>query len=153
VFAKICVAGTFNKLHKGHLFLLAKAFEIGEEVYIGLTGNRMARDGRNVEVLDYHLRERNLKDAIVQFSDGKPFQILEIDDALGPAATGDYDGIVVSSDTEGTAEKINEARNRNGLKPLEITVVNMVLDGSGVPISATRVAKGDIDSEGQCNNP
>lgn len=149
---RICVAGTFNKLHKGHLVLLAKAFEIGEEVYIGLTSDRMAGEGRNVDVLDYHSREQNLKEAIVRLPGTKPYRITEIDDELGPAATGDYDGIVVSSATEETAVIINESRNRNGLNPLEITVIDMVLGEDGKPISATRVAKGEVGPGGQCNN-
>ena len=34
---KVAVGGTFDKFHYGHRKLIGKAFEIGEEVEIGVT--------------------------------------------------------------------------------------------------------------------
>ncbi|MCK5038653.1 MAG: adenylyltransferase/cytidyltransferase family protein, partial [Thermoplasmata archaeon] len=36
---KVAVAGTFNVFHKGHRQLLARAFEIGDYIHIGLTSD------------------------------------------------------------------------------------------------------------------
>ena len=38
-YKKIAVGGTFDKFHDGHKKLLATAFELGEEVEIGVTSN------------------------------------------------------------------------------------------------------------------
>ncbi len=35
-------AGTFNILHEGHKALLDRAFEIGDEAFIGITSDAMA---------------------------------------------------------------------------------------------------------------
>jgi len=37
----VAVGGTFDILHIGHEKLLAKAFELGELVFVGVTGDRL----------------------------------------------------------------------------------------------------------------
>ena len=148
---KVCVAGTFNRIHKGHIALLARAFEEGDEVFVGLTSDEMARQGRGVVISDYASRERALREALLTL--GKDFHILTIEDRLGPAATGDYDAIIVSSETSATALDINEARQRNGLEPLDIIEIDMVLAEDGVPISSTRVMSGIVTSNGNSSKP
>jgi pantetheine-phosphate adenylyltransferase len=143
---KVCVAGTFNRIHKGHITLLTTAFEVGDEVFIGLTSDEMAKSGRSVPVLDYGSREKNLTEAAAELSCGKPFRIVKIQDEIGPAAFEEYDAIVVSSQTLVTAKEINEARASNGLYPLDIIEIEMVLADDGTPISATRIIQNE-DSE------
>ena len=145
---KVCVAGTFNRIHKGHIALLARAFEEGGEVFVGLTSDEMARQGRGVVISDYASRERALREALLTLANGKDFHILMIEDRLGPAAVGDYDAIIVSSETRATALEINEARQKEGLRPLDIIEIGMVLAEDGVPISSTRVMSGIIKSDG-----
>ena len=140
---RICVAGTFNRLHEGHRALLSRAFELGDEVFIGLTSDQMAARGREVRVLDYETRRINLKEFVSSLSRGKEFHILIIEDELGPAAYRDYDAIVVSSETKETAMRINEVRASNGLYPLDIIEIDMVLDNHGEPLSSTKVARGE----------
>ena len=48
---KVCVGGTFNNLHKGHKFLLKKAFESAGEngfVYIGLAKGSLIKNKKNI---------------------------------------------------------------------------------------------------------
>ena len=48
------VAGTFNILHEGHKALLDRAFEVADQVRIGITSDRMASQGRDSYVsLDF----------------------------------------------------------------------------------------------------
>ena len=46
-YKRVAVGGTFDKFHYGHRSLIAKAFEIGENVEIGVTSNVFAgkKDG------------------------------------------------------------------------------------------------------------
>ncbi len=147
--AKVCIGGTFNVIHDGHLALISRAFSEGGELHVGLTSDSMATGKRSVPVRDYELRLKNLAETLDRLSGGKRYHIFKIEDELGPAATGDFDAIVVSADTEPGALRINRARQSRGLKPLRVVVVSMVLATDGEPISSTRVLRGQIDARGR----
>ena len=141
----MCVGGAFNHLHKGHRKLLDRAFAAGDEVFIGLCSDAFAGKARQ-DVRPY--KER--KSDIIQHLEGRDnFHIIEIDHEFGIADTGDFDAIVVSKDTEPTARRLNDVRKENGLKPLRVIVVDMVLAKDGKPISASRVLRGEIDKDGK----
>jgi len=146
---KVCAGGTFNVIHDGHAALLSRAFSLGDELYVGLTSDSMATGKRSVPVQDYGTRLRNLTEALSGLSGGKRFWIFRIDDELGPAATEDFDIIVVSADTEPGALRINKARQAHGLRPLKIVKIKMVLAQDGEPISSTRILRGQISPKGK----
>ena len=58
------------------------------------------------------------------------------------------DALVVSKETEQTAEKINKIAFEAGLQHLKIITVNMVPAENCSPISTTRIRKGEIDRNG-----
>jgi pantetheine-phosphate adenylyltransferase len=140
----VCVGGAFNHLHKGHRKLLDRAFAAGDEVFIGLCSDAFAKKSRQ-DVRPYRERKQN----IIQYLEERgSFHIIEIDNEFGIADTGNFDTIVVSKDTEATARRLNDVRKENGLKPLRVIVVDMVLAKDGKAISATRVMQGEIDEDG-----
>jgi len=141
---KVCLGGTFNVIHAGHLALLSRAFSEGDELHVGLTSDNMAAGKRNVPVQDYDTRLKNLTEALSKLCKGKRFWIFQIDDELGPAAREDFDVIVVSEETLKGAERINKMRLADGLKPLNVVIIDMVLV-QGEPISSTRIIRGQID--------
>jgi len=146
---RVCVGGTFNVIHDGHIALLKRAFSEGDELFVGLTSDEMATGKRAVPVQDYETRQKNLVTALSRLSAGKRFSIFMIGDELGPAATEDFDTIVVSKDTEPGALRINKARESHGLKPLRIVRIRMVLARDGEPISSTRILRGQISPGGE----
>lgn len=143
---KVCLGGTFNVIHAGHIALLSRAFSEGDEVYIGLTADSMARAGRGVPVKKYSVRLAGLRQTLEAVSGGKPFRIFPLEDRMGPAASEDYDAIVVSRETESGALEINRARTEKGLKSLRVIILEMVLASDGKPISSTRVLRGEISA-------
>ena len=68
---------------------------------------------------------------------------------FGPAATYNYDAIVVSKNTREMADAMNWAREKSGLKPLEIVEIDIVLAEDGKPIASTRVIIGEINLDGE----
>ena len=48
----MCLGGTFDHLHLGHKSLLEKAFEVSEEIIIGLTTDKKANELRVKEQLN-----------------------------------------------------------------------------------------------------
>ncbi len=146
-YKKIAVGGTFDKFHSGHKKLLSTAFEMGEEVLIGLTSDNFASNKAH-EVESYSIRLKNIEKFIKKYN--VPYEIKEIFDAYGTAdKDSNLDAIVVSKETEKTALKINEERFKNDFKLLDIIVIDWVLSTDGIPISSTRIRKGEIDTVGK----
>ena len=77
------------------------------------------------------------------------YDIQELNDPYGTTISDEsIDAIVVSEETEPTAFKINKIRKERGMKPLDIVTIGMVLAADGIPISSTRIRKGEIDKMG-----
>jgi pantetheine-phosphate adenylyltransferase len=148
--ARVAVGGTFDPIHDGHLALLRKAFALGKDgtVVIGLTSDGMARH-RTRPVKDYEVRQRNLKETLRKELGKVDFEVEKICDDYGSAITDDYDYIVVSPETEPVAQIINGIREKRGLKPINVTIVQYWLAKDQIPISSTRIARGEIDSHGE----
>lgn len=146
-YKKIAVGGTFDKFHRGHEKLLSTAFEMGEEVLIGVTSDNFASN-KNHEIESYSIRVNRINQFVRKYN--IPYEIKEIFDAFGTAdKDSTLDAIVVSKETEKTALKINEERFQNNFNLLDIIVIEWVLAIDGIPISSTRIRKGEIDTLGK----
>lgn len=148
---RVCLGGTFDVLHDGHRILLNKAFEVGDEVFIGLTSQAMAQRGRTRRVRPFPTRKKELE----TFLQARGWQgtVAEITHPFGRAADEEYDAIVVSAETKGRVKEINAKRKEEGLKPLKVFEVPFAYGEDGLPISATRVRAGDIDAHGSRRKP
>jgi len=150
---RVATGGTFDILHDGHRALLGAAFALRpQEVLIGLTTDRMARETRP-KVNPYEVRERNLSQ-FLRRRGWRAFRIEPIDDPFGPADDlPDLHALVVSSDRAKVAAALNEARKAKGLRPLEVHTVPMVLAQDGLPIQSRRIRAGLIDVHGRRIKP
>ena len=146
--ARIAVGGTFDPLHEGHKALLAKAAELsrGGELLVGLTSSEMVRT-KSHDVADYRQRFKDVLGFIRSL--GIDPVIVRLEDPYGPTIHEDFDYIVVSPETHPVALKINSIRRENGLEPLKIVLVDYVLADDGLPISSTRIKRGEIDASGR----
>jgi pantetheine-phosphate adenylyltransferase len=144
---KVIVGGTFDIFHRGHKFLLKKAFGLGR-VTIGLTSDFFAQSLKKRKVRPYFERKEKLEE-FIKNEIKKDFQILKIKDIFGPTLKEDFDLIVVSPETYQNALKINYQRKKIGKAPIEIFKIDFVLAQDGKPISSTRILKGEIDEEGK----
>ena len=146
--SRVAVGGTFNPLHDGHIALLKKAVELsrGGELLIGLTSDEMTMK-KDHEVDDYQKRY----DDVMKFVKTLGFipKIVKLDDPYGPTIREDFDYLVVSPETHQSGLKINIIRGERNLKQLNIVLVDYVLADDGLPISSTRIWKGEIDNHGK----
>ncbi|MEM1515533.1 MAG: phosphopantetheine adenylyltransferase [Candidatus Bathyarchaeia archaeon] len=151
LFRVVGVGGTFDELHKGHKDLLKKALESGETVLVGLTTDDLVKSLRkNHEVAPYEVRFRNLIRFFKYLGVAERVKIVPLNDPYGPAISSpEIEAIVVSKETEARAKEINILRKKRGLGPLKIIVIDMVLAEDQVPISVTRIRRGEINHEGQ----
>jgi pantetheine-phosphate adenylyltransferase len=150
-FKVVAVGGTFDELHKGHKALLLKAFEVGEQVLIGLcTDEFVAKMNKPHKVASYEDRLSELKAFLEEHGLTERAKILPLNDVFGVTLQkGCLEALVVSRETEPTARRINEKRAKRGLEPLNIIVIDMVPSENHTPISTTRIRRGEIDREGR----
>jgi pantetheine-phosphate adenylyltransferase len=149
---KVAVGGTFQYIHDGHAKLIEKAFEIAQDgtVHIGLTSDEMLQKSHDIE--SFESRRAQLLQYLKE--KGYPedrYEVVRLDDPCGPSLEEDFDYIVVSPETYPVALKINNIREKRRKKPLEIVYVEYVMAEDGIPISSTRIAKGEIDRHGKLN--
>jgi pantetheine-phosphate adenylyltransferase len=144
-YKKVAVGGTFDKFHYGHRRLIDIAFEIGLYVVIGVTSNEFG--GVKGRIEPCNVRMTNLRSLLEKKHQN--YDIQELNDPYGTTITDEtIDAIVVSEETEPTAFKINKIRKEKNMKPLDIVTIGMVLADDGIPISSTRIRKGEIDKMG-----
>ncbi|MEM2093806.1 MAG: phosphopantetheine adenylyltransferase [Candidatus Bathyarchaeia archaeon] len=151
LFRKVAVGGTFDKLHVGHIRLLQKAFEVGDEVLIGLvTDSFLKKYPKTHKVATYANRRREVLSCLKALGAVERARVVPLDDFYGPTIhDSTIEAIVVSRETEFRVREINKQRVAKGLKPIEVVVVDMVLAEDNIPVSTTRIRRGEIDREGR----
>jgi len=141
----VVVGGTFDRLHKGHEALLAKAFEIGDFVLIGVTSDKYLKEHKPdwIRIRPVWERVEGLKNFLKTRGWLEKSEVTVIDDnASSPAAQRPYlDAIVVSQETVAGAKEINAVRVRSGMRPLAISIIPMI-GADGKAISSTQLRKG-----------
>lgn len=147
----ISVGGTFDVMHKGHWFLLEETFNVGDQAVVGITTDEFVESmKKNHQVDTYENRLDDVKEFLKEKGYLGRAEIVPLYDSYGPTIESDeIEGIVVSEETEVTAEIINQMRVERGRKPLLIFVITMVLADDGRPISSTRVRKQEVDRYGR----
>jgi len=146
---KVIVGGTFDHVHLGHEKLLRTALAEGETT-IGLVSDEMLEEWKPEVKRSYEERKENLERFLYPY-DG--WSIVEINDPFKKAVEGDFDVLVVSYETKERGEKINQMRKERNKEALELIEVEPVLAEDLLPISSTRIRKGDIDKEGKRLKP
>src|SRR6266487_631959 len=147
----VAVGGTFDILHISHEKLLAKAFEIGEFVFVGLTGDRLvSKLNKDHSVRTFTVRRRNLQQLLKARGWLNRARITELKDSFGPAIRRRrLEAIVVSEETRANGLRVNALRRSRGLKPLQLYVVRMVRADDGNVISDTRIRRGEVNPRGR----
>ena len=151
-FKKVVVGGTFDYLHDGHEAILAKAFEVGERVLVGICSDEMQlllrKDSAGIQALD--MRKQALEALLRSKGWLERADVVVISDAFGPAVEDpELDAIVVSPETRRRAEEMNKLRGSRGLPPLKILEIPFVVAEDGKPISSIRVRYGEINTHGK----
>lgn len=147
----IAVGGTFDILHAGHEKLLARAFDLGEQVFVGVTGDRLVSTlNKDHPVRKFVVRQRDLRRLLKARGWLPRARITKLSDPFGPATRRKrLDALVVSEETRANGLRVNALRRAHGLKPLRLYVVRMVRTEDGQPLSDTRIRRGEVNPQGR----
>jgi inosine/xanthosine triphosphatase len=145
---KAVLGGTFNIVHEGHKALIRKAFELSDEVVIGLSTDEFAASTRK-RVNPYYMRMKGLIFFIESM--GRHAEILPLPDQYGFTLTMEKCYLIVSRETEKTGKQINKKRAAAGLEPLFVSVIDMVKNTKGAEIHATNILSGEYSRTGDSN--
>jgi pantetheine-phosphate adenylyltransferase len=149
-FKTVAVGGTFDEFHKGHRVLILKAFEVGDQVLIGLSSDELAKKlNKPHPTASYEQRLEKLKAFLRDHNVLESTRIISLKDIYGVTLSkGCVEALVVSEETESTALKINKERKELELRPLHIVVIKMIPSENHIPLSTTRIHRGEVDHEG-----
>ncbi len=146
----VATGGTFDHVHRGHVALLGKSFELGEVVVIGVTSDAFATKEGKSPNQSYETRVQALEGLISSKFPKRRHVITKLEDHFGPGiAAPEVEAIVVTAETASRVPIANALRAKKGYPPLKVEVVEFVLADDDVPISSTRIRKGEIDQEGR----
>jgi pantetheine-phosphate adenylyltransferase len=149
-FQVVATGGTFDEIHIGHIALLAKAFEVGNKVIIGVSSDEFAKKRGKRLNHNFDKRVESLKKTIKKEFGDANYEIAKLEGDFGPIVTsGDIGALVASSETGSKGKILNEIRAKKGLKPAKVITVGLVRAEDGSPISSTRIRAGEIDSKGR----
>ena len=147
----VAVGGTFDILHIGHEKLLAKAFELGELVFVGVTGDHLVpRLNKDHLVRKFAVRRRDLRRLLKARGWLPRARITELKDPFGPTTRRKrLDALVVSEETRANGLRVNALRRNQGLKPLRLYVIPMIRTKDGQLLSDTRIRRGEVNPQGR----
>jgi len=160
----IAIAGTFDRLHKGHRFFIQQAFKLGDRVVIGLTIDKFARSKRESRIkkpakgagrqesriLKYEERKRELENFLRQEKFFERAEIVMINDIYGPSLKQDnLEALIITEETRDGGEKVNRKRKELKLRDLKLIEVPLVQAEDNQRISSTRIRLGEIDRWGR----
>ncbi|UCE28923.1 MAG: pantetheine-phosphate adenylyltransferase [Candidatus Bathyarchaeota archaeon] len=154
-FKNVAVGGTFDELHKGHRALIIKAFEVGQQVSVGLSVDELVQKMRKPhKVATYDVRLEELKNFLRRRGLLERAEFVPLYDRFGiTLSSNELDALVVSQETESVALEINKKRRAKGLHSLNIILISMIPAEDHVPISTGRIRSLEIDREGKLLKP
>ena len=156
-FQTVCVAGTFDTLHRGHESLLEAAFLHGKKVTIALTSDifvkKYKKSTLGITIHSWSDRKRALEAWLNEKKYRDRARIISIDDPIGPSVEADFDALIVTSQNKKQGEAINILREKNKKPAFTLIEVDLVGAQDLKPISSTRVRKREIDRLGKLIMP
>jgi cytidyltransferase-like protein len=153
MFKTIFLGGTFDRLHKGHRASLVRAMGEGERVVLGITSDEFTKKYKKDPCRSHLERKADVIGWLKKTGFDGRVEIIAIDDPYEPAASGDYQAIIVTRDNRYRGEEINTKRTARNLPPAALVEVPIITADDGLPISSTRVRDGAIDEEGHLYMP
>ena len=146
-YRKVVFAGTFDHLHEGHKHLLRTALKLGAWVGIGVTTDKMLIGKTDInKIQSYEERKKSVLDFVKSEGQGDRCAVFAVDNKEGGGDSMEgLEALIVSDEINVVANafEINEKRAHNGFPRFHIVVVPRVRTEDGVPLSSSRIRRGE----------
>ncbi|XP_073843877.1 bifunctional Phosphopantetheine adenylyltransferase - Dephospho-CoA kinase [Musca autumnalis] len=149
-YENVVLGGTFDRIHLGHKIFLSQAvIRACSRLIVGVTTSQLTKSKTlNELILPVEQRIEEVKKFLNEIDPTLQYEVVPIDDPFGPTKTDpNMDMIVVSAETLRGGEKVNELRQQNNLKKLDIFCIDLVesTDKSGPKESKVSSSNTRID--------
>ncbi|KAI9204445.1 uncharacterized protein BJ171DRAFT_505849 [Polychytrium aggregatum] len=151
IYTQVAVGGTFDHLHSGHKVLLTMACWIARDRLVcGVvdpTPERLQRKMASQYMEPTRIRIHNVRRFLTTIRTGSAiaFDVVPIVDDLGPTRyESGLEAIVGSKETEKGCEMVNSVRLENGLKPLDIFIIDLISPDGSVDDIALKISSSFI---------
>lgn len=125
-FDTIALGGTFDRLHNGHRKLLTLGAGLCKStLVVGIMSDAMLQKKALADkIFSYEERAKTVVDFLALIKPSLQVNVFQLSDPFGPTVTDpNIEALVVSSETMGGVEKINEKRKEKKFPPLAGVVV------------------------------
>lgn len=139
----VAVGGTFDHLHDGHKILLSVAtFLSTEKLIVGVTDAELLKNKKYKEQLDSFEKRIQSTLKFLKLLDLKSVEIFKIVDVCGPTGyVKDIDCLVLSQESSGGGEYVNNFRKSIGFKQLKVFTIDLI--GGENKLSSTDLRKAE----------
>jgi len=127
----VVVGGTFDRLHSGHKLLLTECcLRCDKKLTIGITdGDRNKKKSLWELMQSFPVRAAAVEDFVSEVKGSIAVEPVKIFDPFGPTITDpDLDCLVVSEETRGGGQAVNDERRKLGMKEMVQVIVGLVDD-------------------------
>lgn len=147
----VVVAGTFDRLHKGHQKLLKKALIGGKNIICGLTTPQMNQNKILAQTIQsFTKRQDSIKSFFKWHKADKRMTIVPLNDRFGPTLQKTpIQAIVATRETEAGVDLINQVRIANNLPTLGKIILPKIQAQDKGQLSSTRIRLGQIARDGR----
>ena len=127
-----CFAGTFDRCHRGHYFLIQTSLLLSKNhCFIGVCCNEMIKHKGSFSLLQSNYVRKKKIEEIVKIngnnSNNNNIEIKTIYDPVDMAGTEkNLDCLIVTSETYKGGLYCNEIREKNNIKPVELCTINVI---------------------------
>ncbi|KAM3141014.1 hypothetical protein pb186bvf_006815 [Paramecium bursaria] len=129
-FKRAANGGTFDYLHNGHKILLSiSLLAVSNHLTIGITGEELLQKKKNKEFIQsYDTRQLCVKEFCSLFKPKIDIYLAKLVEPAGPTKDGEYEGIILTKETESAKDYINNLRIQNNLNQLDSYTINMIVE-------------------------
>lgn len=157
----VCLGGTFDRIHRGHVHLLGTAAAVvsdGGQILVGIADGPLLVAKLHCDMIEpVQKRGATVEDLLRKYVEargttGVEIKTFRIFDPYGPAVEEQLSSgcLIVSAETLAGGHKVNVERRAKSLPMIDLVVVPLIKDLQGEKLSSSRIR--EEESQSNCSD-